>query len=99
MTTKTKAWRSDSLSFVKAIILTLHCPRCNAAIMIENARHKLWPLVTATFVVDFLAEIWRVTLQPERWSNPYSVALLTAFTLGQVGVVAIWLAYCQSHDA
>jgi hypothetical protein len=67
--------------------------------MIDYARDKLWPLVAATVVVDSLAGIWWVMGQPERSTNRYSIAVLTALTLGQVGVVAIWLAFRQVHDA
>jgi hypothetical protein len=96
---KREYWRSDSLAFVKATILTLHCPPCNVAIMNGLTLNKLGLLIGASFAVDTLAAVWWLTAQPDPGNSRYSVAVLTALTLGQVGVVAIWLAFRPRHDA
>jgi hypothetical protein len=42
MATTAKDLRSGSLSLVKATILTLRCPACNAAIMVGSSYDELY---------------------------------------------------------
>lgn len=98
MATKMLASRSVSLSLAKGTILTLHCSRCNAAIMVDRLPNKIWPLIAATVGVDALARVWWMTAPPERREAWYTIATLSALTMAQIGVAAIWLAFRQIHD-
>jgi hypothetical protein len=66
--------------------------------MIQSERDKFWPLLAATIAVDSLAELWWVMAELQRSNSLYPTCILTALTLGQISVIAVWLAFREVHD-